>query len=117
MQYLLIIFDDPVEHGKLSAADQAQVLPAYRTFMESIVKTGNFRAGDPLEPITTATTIRIRGGKRMVTDGPFAETKEHLVGYFLVEAADLDEAIGMAERIPTARFGAIEVRPIRRFDK
>ena len=114
MQYLLIILEDPAERERMSDAEKARIFPEFRTFTESIVKSGNFRAGDPLEPVTTATTIRLRGGKRMVTDGPFAETKEHLVGYYLVEARHLDEAIGIAERIPAARFGAVEVRPIRR---
>ena len=117
MQYLLIIAEDPGERERMSDADKARILPEYRAFTETIVKTGNFRAGDPLEPVTTATTIRLRGGRRLVTDGPFAETKEHLVGYYLVEARHLDEAIGIAERIPSARFGAVEVRPVRRFDR
>jgi hypothetical protein len=114
VQYLLIIVEDPAERERMSAADQERILPEYRTFTETIVRTGNFRAGDPLEPVTTATTIRVRGGRRLVTDGPFAETKEHLVGYYLVEAQDLDEAIGIAGRVPSARFGAVEVRPVRR---
>jgi len=116
MEYLLIIFDDPAERGRLSDADKARIMSDYRTFTESLVKAGNFRAGNPLEPPTTATTIRLRGGKRMVTDGPFAETKEHMVGYYLVDAEDLDQAIGIAERIPAARFGAVEVRPVMRHD-
>ena len=116
MRYLLIVFDDPGELARLSPTDQAQIMPDYRLFTESIRKTGHFRAGDPLEPVTTATTIRLRGGKRLVTDGPFAETKEHLVGYYLIDAEDLDAAIGIAERIPSARFGAVEVRPVMRLD-
>jgi len=112
MQYLLIICDDPSEAANLSAEERAQVYPDYRAFTESIVRSGNFRGGDPLQPVTTATTVRIRGGKRMVTDGPFAETKEHLVGYYLIEAEDIDQAIGIAERIPSAKFGAVEVRPV-----
>ena len=112
MQYMLLIFDDPSEMAKLSAAERDKIFPDYKAFTESIVKSGNFRAGDPLQPVTTATTIRLRGSKRLVTDGPFAESKEHLVGYYLVEAKDLDEAIGIAERIPSVKFGAIEVRPV-----
>ncbi len=114
MQYLLIIYEDATEREGMSEAESAEVTPAYRTFTGEIVATGNFRAGDALEPTTTATTIRIRRGQRLVTDGPFAETKEHLVGYYLIEAADLDEAIGIAARIPSARFGAVEVRPVRK---
>lgn len=115
MQYLLIIAEDPAELARLSDAERAQITPEFRTFTQEIITAGNFRAGDKLEPVTTATTVRLRGGKRLVTDGPFAETKEHLVGYYLVEAADLDEAIRIAERIPTARHGAVEVRPVFRF--
>jgi hypothetical protein len=117
MEYLLIIADDPAELDKLGDAERARILADYGSFTQSIVKTGNFRGGNPLEPVTTATTVRLRGGRRMVTDGPFAETKEHLVGYYLVEAKDLDEAIGIAERIPSARFGAVEVRPVHRLDR
>jgi hypothetical protein len=114
MRYLLIIFDDPGEVARLSPAEQSRIMPEYHLFTESIRQTGHFRAGDPLEPVTTATTIRLRGGKRLVTDGPFAETREHLVGYYLIDAEDLDAAIGIAARIPAARFGAVEVRPVMR---
>ena len=113
MRYLLIVFDDPAERERMTVAEKARIGTAYRTFTESIVKAGNLRAGDALQPVTTATTIRLRGARRLVTDGPFAETKEHLVGYYLVEARDLDEALGLAERIPAVRFGAVEVRPVR----
>jgi hypothetical protein len=115
MQYLLIIFDDPEELDRMSAADQTRIVPAYRAFTESLVKSGKFRAGDALGPVSTATTIRLRNGKRLITDGPFAETREQLTGYYLVDARDLDEAIAIAERVPSARFGAVEVRPVARF--
>jgi len=117
MRYLLIIFDDPSELGKMSEAEVAAILPAYRALTERMVKSGNFRGGDALEPVTTATTIRLRGDKRLVTDGPFADTREHMVGYYLIEARDLDEAIGIAERVPAARFGAVEVRPVMRLER
>jgi hypothetical protein len=113
VRYPLIIFDDPAERERMSAAEKARIPAAFRTFTGSIVRTGNFRAGDALQPVTTATTIRLRGGKRLVTDGPFAETEEHLVGYYVVDAKDLDQALGLAERIPAACFGAVEVRPVR----
>jgi hypothetical protein len=106
MEYLLIVFDDPVELEKM--------LPDVRAFTHSLATTGNLRAGNLLEPVTTATTVRLRGGKRLVCDGPFADGKEHLVGYYLIAAADLDEAIAIAERVPSARGGAVEVRPVRR---
>ena len=114
MQYLLLIFEDPAARERLDAAERAEIFPSYQAFTTAIQASGHFRDGNPLEPASTATTLRVRGGRRLVTDGPFAEAKEHLIGYYAVEAADLDEALGLAARIPSARFGAIEVRPIRR---
>jgi hypothetical protein len=84
----------------------------YGELSKSLVASGHFKAGDPLQPVATATTVRVRGGKQLVTDGPFAETREQLAGYYLVEAKDLDEARGIAARIPGARYGSIEVRPV-----
>ncbi len=80
------------------------------------MKSGNFKAGDALQPTSTATTVKVRDGKTITTDGPFAETREQLAGYYLIEAKNLDEATGIASRIPSARFGSIEVRPIRKMD-
>jgi len=116
MQYMLLIYAVPAEFARLSDGERQGIYPEYRQFTDSIAKSGNYRAGDPLEPVSAATTVRMRQGKRMVTDGPFAETKEHLGGYYLVEAKDLDEAIGIAARIPSARFGAVEVRPVRKIE-
>ena len=116
MQYVLLIYAAPAEFARLSDGERQGIYPEYRQFTDSIAKSGNYRAGDPLEPVSAATTVRMRQGKRMVTDGPFAETKEHLGGYYLVEAKDLDEAIGIAARIPSARFGAVEVRPVRKIE-
>jgi hypothetical protein len=113
VRYLLIIFDDPAEIGKLNEVERARILRDYRTFTDDLATAGNFRAGEALEPATTATTVRVRGGRRIVSDAPFADTPEQLVGYYLVEARDLDEAIRLAERVPSARFGAVEVRPVR----
>jgi len=115
LRYLLIICDDPLELKRMTDAERARIVADYRTFTQSIVRSGNFRGGESLKPATTATTIRVRGGTRLLTDGPFAETKEQLAGYVLVEARDLDEAIAIAERIPAARFGAVEVRPVTSF--
>ena len=84
----------------------------YRAFTESIVKSGNFKAGAPLQPSGSATTVRLRSGKVGTTDGPFAETREQLGGYYLIEAKDLDEACAIAARVPSARIGSIEVRPV-----
>jgi len=117
MQYLLMIFEDPAELERMTDAERRGLFEAYRTFTSRIVQAGNFRAGDKLEPVTTATTIRLRSGKRLVVDGPFAETKEHLVGYYLIDAKDLDEALSIAGRIPSASIGAVEVRPVHRFER
>ena len=85
---------------------------AYREYTQGIIKSGHMRAGDALQPTSTATTVRVRDGKTLTTDGPFAETKEQLGGYYLVEAKDLDEATKLAAGIPGARVGSIEVRPV-----
>jgi hypothetical protein len=113
MQYLLLIYRSEAELAKTSEADLSAMTKEYGEFTQGIVKSGHFRAGDALQPIRTATTVRVRDGKTVTTDGPFAETKEQLGGYYLVEAKDLDEAIRVAARIPNARDGSIEVRPIR----
>ena len=112
MQYMLLIYGS--EAHKLSSAEQGQLMNEYMTFTQDIVKAGKFKAGDPLEPTSTATTVQVRNGKTVTTDGPFAETKEQLGGYYMVEAKDLDEAVSIAARIPTAKFGSIEVRPVRK---
>jgi hypothetical protein len=112
MQYLLMIYQNEVEYAKRDPAEAGKALAEYQAFTQSIIQSGNFKAGDRLRPTTTATTVRVRDGKILATDGPFAETREQLGGYYLVEAKDLDEAIGIAARIPGARVGSIEVRPI-----
>ena len=112
MQYMLLIYVDETQALKLSEAERAALFREYGQFTESIRQSGNLLAGAPLRPTATATTVRVREGKRLVTDGPFAETREQLGGYYLVEAKDLDEAIAMAGRIPGARWGSIEVRPV-----
>jgi hypothetical protein len=113
MQYLLMIYQSEAENGKMDAAAGKKMSEEYGAFTQSIVQSGNFKAGDALQPTTTATTVRVRDGKTLTTDGPFAETREQLAGYYLVEARDLDAALAMAVRIPGARTGSIEVRPIR----
>ncbi|WP_027578212.1 YciI family protein [Bradyrhizobium sp. Ai1a-2] len=117
MQYLLMIYQNEVEYAKLDAATSQKVMEEYGAFTQSIIQSGNFKAGDRLQPVTTATTVRIRDGKTLTTDGPFAETREQLGGYYLIEAKDLDTALAIAARIPGARYGAIEVRPIWVYDK
>jgi hypothetical protein len=112
MQYLLMIYRSEAELGKMTDADRQKMSTDYGAFTQSIIQSGHFKAGDGLQPSTTATTVRVREGKVLTTDGPFAETREQLGGYYLVEAKDLDAAIGLAARIPGAKDGSIEVRPI-----
>ncbi len=96
----------------MGQAEQGRMYQEYMQFTEEIKAKGNHLAGHQLQPISTATTVRVRNGKRLTTDGPFAETKEQLGGFYMIEAKDLDEAIEIASRIPSARIGSIEVRPI-----
>lgn len=112
MQYLLLIYRSEAELNKKTPADRQAISAEYGTYTQSIVQSGHFKAGDGLQPSTTATTVRVRDGKTLTTDGPFAETREQLGGYYLVEAKDLDTAIALAARIPNARDGSIEIRPV-----
>ncbi len=114
MQYMLLIYQD--EAARPGEAELGQVMQEYQSFTQDIVKAGQFKAGDPLELTNTSTTVRVRNGKTLTTDGPFAETKEQLGGYYIVEAKDRDEAVAIAARIPGARWGSIEVRPIRKLN-
>ncbi len=117
MQYLLLIYDNEAKMKDASPSAQGEMMQAYNEFTASIVKSGNMKAGDGLQPTSTATTVRVRDGKSLTTDGPFAETKEQLGGYYLIEARDLDEAIKIAARVPSARTGSIEVRPVMVYPK
>jgi hypothetical protein len=112
MQYLLLIYGDEAQAQQMGEADRNAMFGEYFAFTDAIQKSGNFVGGAPLQPTSTATSVRVRGGESLVTDGPFAETKEQLAGYYLVEAADVDEAIEIAGRIPGSRYGTIEVRPV-----
>jgi hypothetical protein len=112
MQYLLMIYQNEVEYAKNDAATSQKMMDEYQTFTQSIIQSGQFKAGDRLQPTTTATTVRVRDGKTLTTDGPFAETREQLGGYYLIDAKDLDQALGIAARVPSAKTGSIEVRPI-----
>jgi hypothetical protein len=107
MQYLLLIYQNEAE-----AVHDGPMMNDYREFTQSIIQSGAFKAGDALQPTTTATTVRVRDGKTLATDGPFAETREQLGGYYLVEAKNLDDAVAIAARIPGARVGSVEVRPV-----
>lgn len=113
MNYLLLIYGVESEAASSDPAAARSLTDAYGAFTESISKSGVLRAGDALESVAMATTVRVRSGDTVVTDGPFAETKEQLGGYYLVECEDLDAAIAIAARIPGAAVGSIEIRPIR----
>jgi len=112
MQYILLIYGNEAAMKTATEADRNAMFGAYREYTQGLIKSGNMKAGDALQPTTTATTVRVRDGKTLTTDGPFAETKEQLGGYYLVEAKDLDEATKLAAGIPGARVGSIEVRPV-----
>src|SRR5262245_37222694 len=112
MRYLLLICGEEKGWAAMPDADRKQLMGEFRQFTQQIQSSGHYVGGSQLQPTTAATTVRVRDGKRLVTDGPFAETREQLGGYYLVEAKDLDEAIGLAARIPSARTGTIEVRPL-----
>src|SRR5216684_180369 len=112
MQYLLLIYDEEKGWAKMTEAERGKIFGEYGKFTEGIKKGGQHLGSNPLQPTSTATTVRVRNGKQLTTDGPFAETKEQLGGYYLIEAKNLDEAIAIAAKIPSARTGSIEVRPI-----
>ena len=112
MNYLLLIYTNEADEAKLSETNMKTMMDEYMAFTKSIVQSGQFKAADRLQPVTTASTVRVRNGKTTTTDGPFAETREQLGGYYLVEAKNLDEAIAIAARIPSARIGSVEVRPV-----
>ncbi len=112
MQYLLLIYGDEGSYSKAIGADRNQVLQEYMQFSKSIARSGHLRGVNELDLTKTARTVRVRNNEELVTDGPFAETKEQLGGYYLIEAVDMNEALKIAARIPGARTGSIEVRPI-----
>jgi hypothetical protein len=116
MQYMLLIYDNEKEMQAHRTGAPDTMMASYREFTDSIKSSGHLRAGDALQPTSAATSVRIRNGKTLTTDGPFAETKEQLGGYYLIEAKDLDEATKIAARVPSAHTGTIEVRPIRVFN-
>jgi hypothetical protein len=115
VQYLLLIYEPEEAFASLSDQERDAQLGEYFAFTNAIRASGNYVAGDALQPVRTATTVRVKDGRTLLTDGPFAETREQLGGYYLVEAKDIDEACAMAARIPAARTGSIEVRPVMVF--
>jgi hypothetical protein len=113
MQYMLLIHFDEKAQAAMDSEARSKMMQDYRECTQSIVKSGHFRAGAGLQPTSTATTVREKAGKLVTTDGPFAETKEQLGGYYLVECKDLDEALALAARVPAVRLGgSVEVRPV-----
>ena len=114
MKYMLLIYTNPANWAALSEDARAGLNRDYGTFTQDIIASGEFVSGDPLAGIEAASTVRVRGGASDVTDGPFVETKEALGGYYLIEAADLDEALAIAKDVP-ADHGGVEVRPIQVF--
>ena len=112
MRYLCLIYSDQTHWTTMPKAEQDKLGAEYFAYTDSIQKSGHYIGGNALQPTHTATTVRTRNGKMSTTDGPFAETKEQLGGYYLINAKDLNEAIQVAAKIPGARIGSIEVRPI-----
>ena len=113
MKYLCLIYDDETLRYKMTKEEGGKFMGEYGAFTEDVKKSGHYLGGNPLQPTATGTTVRVRSGKVSTTDGHYAETKEQLAGYYMIEAKDLNDAIQVAARIPSARSGAIEVRPIR----
>jgi len=112
MKYLCLIYESEKDWQNISHADGEAIMNEYFAFTENIRQNGKYLAGEALQPTATATTVRVRNGKVSTTDGPFAETKEQLGGFYFIEAKDLNDAIQVASKIPAARSGSIEVRPV-----
>jgi hypothetical protein len=116
MRYLCLIYDEEKKMAAMSKGEQDAFMGEYFSFTEDIKKSGHYIGGEALQPVGTATTVRMRGGKMSTTDGPFAETKEQLGGFYLINAKDLNDALQIAAKIPSAKTGTIEVRPIQEFN-
>ena len=112
MQYMILIYDNEAAYANASEADMGKVYEAYMAYSKALVDAKAFVSGASLKPVATATTVRVRNGKTVTTDGPFAETKEQLGGYYIIECATLDEAVKWAAKCPDAKNGSIEVRPL-----
>jgi hypothetical protein len=113
MKYMLLIYVDPKAAPQDGSDEQRAEYEGYGTFSQDLVGAGAMVGGDPLHGPDTATTVRVRKGETLASDGPFAETREHLAGYYIIDVADLDAAIAWAAKIPSARHSAIEVRPVQ----
>jgi hypothetical protein len=112
MKYMLLIYHDEQAWNGLTKSEHEQIYLEYRQLIQQLQSGGQYVVGDQLQSTTTARSVRVRDGKQMVTDGPFAETREQLGGFFMIEADDADEANRIAARIPSARMGTVEVRPV-----
>jgi len=117
MRYLCLIYDEEKKLGAMPQSESDAFMGEYFAFTEGIRNSGHYLGGEALQSVSTATTVRVRNGKLSTTDGPFAETKEQLGGYYLINARDLNDAIQVASRIPSARLGSVEVRPIMEFNQ
>ncbi len=116
MKYLCLVYHNEAEIDALPAREYDAIVSAVLEYREELKRSGHYITSSPLQPVHAATTVRVRGGKISITDGPFAETKEQLGGFYLIEARDLNEAIRLAEKMPPARVGSIEVRPLAEFE-
>jgi hypothetical protein len=116
MKYLCLIYEAEQNYATMSEADMGALMGAYFAFTNGIKASGQYLAGEALKPVNTATTVRVRNGKVSTTDGPFAETKEQLGGFYMIDARDLNDAIQIAAKIPGASTGSVEVRPVEVFE-
>lgn len=112
MKFILLVYDSEQKWNEMTEAERGLIMGEYMQFAQGIRATGHYQAGAQLQPTPAARTVRVRDGKRMITDGPFAETREQLGGFFLIEAKDISEATEIATRVPAARLGTVEVRPV-----
>lgn len=116
MQYLCLIYEEESLMATRSEEENGKIFSDYRQFTQQVQDANQFIAGEALTPTSTASTVRVRNGETIITDGPFAETKEQLGGFYMLECDSLDEALAQAAKIPSAKCGSIEVRPIMIFD-
>ena len=112
MRYMLLIYEAPEARPTMTDAEMQEDMGKWFSYTTALAESGSLISGDPLRGIDVATTVRVRGGKKLVTDGPFAETKEHLLGYYMIECADIDSALEWAAKIPSVTSGSVEVRPV-----
>jgi hypothetical protein len=116
MKYMLLLLGDESAWGEMSEDEAGAAMKAYEDYSREVIEAGVFVAGEGLQPSATATTLRVVGGERVLSDGPFAETKEQLGGFYLLDCKDLDEALDWAERCPAAQVGEIEIRPVMDYE-